>query len=158
MAVWFTSILAIVILLFTQVYVRLYNSRKNNFRRKGKGGVALFLFCSLSVPLQVLGSGVFELDLHHFQNTKGLLATGLECSMSGCRTYFRVCLKNFQTKVTPGDCIFGKATTPVLGTDSFSIQQDARLRLPLKNFTWPVRAPVLVFTQQIQFNSQMMTI
>ncbi|XP_034078442.1 delta-like protein 4 isoform X4 [Gymnodraco acuticeps] len=84
----------------------------------------------------VLGSGVFELDLHHFQNTKGLLANGLSCSMTGCTTYFRVCLKNFQTVVSPGDCIFGKATTPVLGTDSFSIQQDARLRLPL-NFTWP---------------------
>lgn len=59
--------------------------------------------------------------------------------MTGCRTYFRVCLKNFQTVVSPGNCIFGKATTPVLGTDSFSIQQDARLRLPL-SFTWPVRA------------------
>ncbi|KAG7237270.1 hypothetical protein INR49_032603 [Caranx melampygus] len=90
-----------------------------------------------SILAIVLGSGVFELDLHHFQNTKGLLATGLACSMTGCRTYFRVCLKNFQTKVTPGDCIFGRATTPVLGTDSFSIQQDARVRLPLNNFTWP---------------------
>ncbi|TKS86422.1 Delta-like protein 4 [Collichthys lucidus] len=85
---------------------------------------------------RVLGSGVFELDLHHFQNTNGLLANGLSCSMTGCRTYFRVCLKNFQTVVSPGKCIFGKATTPVLGTDSFSIKQDARLRLPL-NFTWP---------------------
>ncbi|XP_044023835.1 delta-like protein 4 [Siniperca chuatsi] len=102
MAVWFTSILAIVIPLFTQV----------------------------------LGSGVFEIDLHYFQNTKGLLANGLGCSMTGCRTYFRVCLKNFQKVVSPGDCIFGKVTTPVLGTDSFSIQQDARLRLPL-NCTWP---------------------
>lgn len=59
--------------------------------------------------------------------------------MTGCRTYFRVCLKNFQTVVTPGGCLFGRVVTPVLGTDSFSIQQqDARLRLPL-NFTWPVR-------------------
>lgn len=100
------------------------------------------LLCSLYVSFQVLGAGVFEIDLHHFQNTKGLLANGLGCSMTGCRTYFRVCLKNFQTVVSPGDCIFGKVTTPVLGTDSFSIQQDARLRLPL-NCTWPVRAPVL---------------
>ncbi|XP_060938972.1 delta-like protein 4 [Limanda limanda] len=102
MAVWFTSILTIVLSLFTQV----------------------------------LGSGVFELDLHHFQNTKGLLANGLSCSMSGCRTYFRVCLKNFQKPVSPGRCIFGQAATPVLGTDSFSIRPDARLRLPL-NCTWP---------------------
>ncbi|KAM3595308.1 uncharacterized protein V6R79_021462 [Siganus canaliculatus] len=102
MAVWFTSVLLIVMTIFTQV----------------------------------LGSGVFEIDLHHFQNSKGLLANGLSCSVTGCRTYFKVCLKNFQTVVSPGDCIFGKAVTPVLGTDSFSMQQDARLRLPL-NFTWP---------------------
>ncbi|XP_067336556.1 delta-like protein 4 [Channa argus] len=102
MAVWLTSVLAIVITLFTQV----------------------------------LGSGVFELDLHHFQNSKGLLSNGLSCSMTGCSTYFTVCLKNFQAVVSRGDCIFGKVTTPVLGTDSFSIPQNARLRLPL-NYTWP---------------------
>ncbi|XP_055361727.1 delta-like protein 4 isoform X2 [Betta splendens] len=56
--------------------------------------------------------------------------------MGGCRTFFTVCLKNFQTEVSRGDCVFGSVTTPVLGTDSFSIQQDARLRLPLK-YTWP---------------------
>uniref|UniRef100_A0A3Q3VMP4 Delta-like protein n=1 Tax=Mola mola TaxID=94237 RepID=A0A3Q3VMP4_MOLML len=88
------------------------------------------------VSLQVLGSGVFEIDLHQFHNIRGLLANGRSCGASGCRTYFRVCLKNFQTVVSPGKCIFAKATTPVLGTDSFSIPQDARLRLPL-NFTWP---------------------
>ncbi|KAF6731683.1 Delta-like protein 4 [Oryzias melastigma] len=85
---------------------------------------------------QVLGSSVFEIDLHHFQNTKGLLANGRRCSMAGCRTYFKVCLKNYQKVVSPGKCIFGQATTPVLGTDSFSIPQETRLRMPL-NFTWP---------------------
>uniref|UniRef100_A0A3P9H8Z2 Delta-like protein n=1 Tax=Oryzias latipes TaxID=8090 RepID=A0A3P9H8Z2_ORYLA len=85
---------------------------------------------------QVLGSSVFEIDLHHFQNTKGLLANGRRCSMAGCRTYFKVCLKNYQKVVSPGKCIFGKATTSVLGTDTFSIPQEARLRMPL-NFTWP---------------------
>ncbi|XP_076017840.1 delta-like protein 4 [Genypterus blacodes] len=102
MAVWFTSILAIVVTLFTQV----------------------------------LGSGVFEIELHHFQNTNGLLANGLSCGASGCRTFFRVYLKNYQTVVSPGDYLFGSVTTPTLGTDSFSIQQHGRLRLPL-NFTWP---------------------
>ncbi|XP_038147471.1 delta-like protein 4 [Cyprinodon tularosa] len=103
MADWFTSVIAIVMMLFTQV----------------------------------LGSSVFEIDLHHFQNTKALLANGRSCSSEGCRTYFRVCLKNFQREVSPsGRCIFGSARTPVLGTDSFSIQQDAPVRLPL-NFTWP---------------------
>uniref|UniRef100_A0A3B4APA9 Delta-like protein n=1 Tax=Periophthalmus magnuspinnatus TaxID=409849 RepID=A0A3B4APA9_9GOBI len=84
----------------------------------------------------VLGTGVFEVEFHHFQNTNGALANGLSCGKSGCRTFFTVCLKNFQTVVSPGKCLFGRATTPVLGTDSFSIQQNARLRLPL-NFTWP---------------------
>ncbi|XP_034051536.1 delta-like protein 4 [Thalassophryne amazonica] len=88
----------------------------------------------LTVFTQVLGSGVFELALHHFENSKGLLANGRGCGASGCTTYFRVCLKNFQTVVTPGCCLFGAAITPVLGTDSFSIQ--SRLRLPL-NVTWP---------------------
>ncbi|XP_013867811.1 delta-like protein 4 [Austrofundulus limnaeus] len=102
MAVWFTSIIAIVMILFTQV----------------------------------LGSSVFEIDLHHFQNSNGLLANGRSCSASGCRTFFTVCLKNYQTEVSPGKCLFGWEKTPVLGTDSFSIQQDGRLRLPL-SFTWP---------------------
>ncbi|XP_061553127.1 delta-like protein 4 isoform X2 [Phycodurus eques] len=102
MAVWFTSILAIVITCFTQV----------------------------------LGSGVFEIDLHHFDNSKGSLANGRSCGVSGCRTFFTVCLKNFQTVVSPGGCLFAKASTPVLGNDSFSMQPDTRLRLPL-NFTWP---------------------
>lgn len=82
---------------------------------------------------------MFELDLHHFQNTNGLLASGQSCGASGCRTFFTVCLKNFQTEVSRGDCVFGNVTTPVLGTDSFGVRRDARLRLPLK-YTWPVRA------------------
>ncbi|XP_061599724.1 delta-like protein 4 [Cololabis saira] len=100
MADWFTSVLVIVITLFTQV----------------------------------LGSSVFEIDLHQFQNTKGLLANGRKCSMGGCRTYFKFCLKNYGADAAAGRCIFGQASTPVLGSDSFSIQQHA-LRLPL-NFTW----------------------
>ncbi|XP_029900925.1 delta-like protein 4 [Myripristis murdjan] len=109
MAVWFTSILAIIITLLTQV----------------------------------LGSGVFEVNLHQFQNTRGLLANGLSCGTTGCRTFFRVCLKNYQTVVSPGDCILGTVTTPVLGTNSFSIQQDGRLRLPL-NVTWPGAFSLLI--------------
>lgn len=96
----------------------------------------LIIAIVISLLTQVLGTGVFEIDFHHFQNSNGLLANGLSCGRSGCRTYFMVCLKNFQTVVSPGECLFGRATTPVLGIDSFSIQQNARLRLPL-NFTWP---------------------
>ena len=82
---------------------------------------------------------MFELDLHQFENSGGLLSNGLSCG-SDCRTYFSVCLKNFQTVVSPGDCIFGRVITPVLGHDSFSLTEPrGRLRLPLLNFTWPVR-------------------
>uniref|UniRef100_A0A8D3CTW7 Delta-like protein n=1 Tax=Scophthalmus maximus TaxID=52904 RepID=A0A8D3CTW7_SCOMX len=114
----------------------------NHYTRTEQGLLARFKhptkspFKTPPATEEVLGSGVFELDLHHFQNTNGLLANGRGCSMTGCRTYFRLCLKNFQTVVSPGHCIFGQAATPVLGTDSFSIPPDARLRLPL-NFTWP---------------------
>ncbi|KAM9355916.1 uncharacterized protein KZ484_013960 [Pholidichthys leucotaenia] len=95
-----------------------------------------FILAIVTLSTQVFGSGVFQIELHHFHNSKGLLANGRSCGMVGCRTYFKVCLKNFQKDVSPGKCIFGRVTTPVLGTDSFSIPQDAQLRLPL-NFTWP---------------------
>ncbi|KAM6961130.1 delta-like protein 4 [Aplochiton taeniatus] len=103
MAIWFTSIVAIIITLSTQV----------------------------------LGSGVFELDLHHFQNSRGSLGDGTACG-AGCRTFFRICLKNFQTVVSSDHCIFGTVITPVLGIDSFSIMNDEQnpIRLPLNN-AWP---------------------
>ena len=89
----------------------------------------------------MLGSGVFELNLHEFQNHKGLLANGSACKPS-CRTYFRICLKNYQAVVSPGDCIFGSTMTPVLGTNSFSARDSGSLPRPIQipfNFGWPVR-------------------
>ncbi|XP_059908209.1 delta-like protein 4 [Gadus macrocephalus] len=98
----------------------------------------------LTLLTQVLGTGVFELDLHQFENSGGLLSNGLSCG-SDCRTYFSVCLKNFQTVVSPGDCIFGRVITPVLGHDSFSLTEPrGRLRLPLLNFTWPGAFSLLI--------------
>lgn len=92
--------------------------------------------------LQILGSGVFELDLHEFKNFKGLLANGNSCKPD-CRTFFRVCLKNYQVVVSPGECIFGSAITPVLGTNSFSIMGSGSFNTPIRlpfNFGWPVRS------------------
>lgn len=91
---------------------------------------------------QVFGSGVFELDLHEFKNHKGLLANGNACKPN-CRTYFRICLKNYQAVVSPGDCIFGSTMTGVLGTNSFSAKDSGTLPRPIQipfNFGWPVRA------------------
>ncbi|KAJ3607260.1 hypothetical protein NHX12_026772, partial [Muraenolepis orangiensis] len=65
---------------------------------------------------RVFGAGVFEIDLHEFVNPKAMLANGDSCVPAGCRTFFRVCLKNYQAVVSPGDCIFGSTVTPVLGT------------------------------------------
>ncbi|ROI33858.1 Delta-like protein 4 [Anabarilius grahami] len=92
-----------------------------------------------TVLTQIFGSGVFELDLHEFKNFKGLLANGNLCKPD-CRTFFKVCLKNYQVVVSPGDCIFGSAITPVLGTNSFSIMGGGSFSTPNRlpfNFGWP---------------------
>ncbi|XP_041721294.1 delta-like protein 4 [Coregonus clupeaformis] len=94
---------------------------------------------SSTILTQVFGSGVFEIDLHEFKNSNGLLENGNSCRLN-CRTFFRVCLKNYQAVVSPGDCIFGSAVTPVLGANSFSAKDGGTfsrpIRLPFK-FGWP---------------------
>ncbi|KAI1897285.1 hypothetical protein AGOR_G00081750 [Albula goreensis] len=88
---------------------------------------------------QVFGSGVFELDLQEFKNSKGLLANGNACKPD-CKTFFRVCLKNYQAVVSPGDCIFGTIITPVLGSNSFSAMGGSTFSNPIRlpfNFGWP---------------------
>ncbi|XP_048830577.1 delta-like protein 4 [Brienomyrus brachyistius] len=103
---------------------------------------ALFTFTfalSLTISTQVWGSGIFELDLHDFKNNNGLLVNGTACKPD-CRTFFRICLKNYQTVVSPGDCIFGSVITPVLGTNSFSVRQSSSFSKPIRmpfNFGWP---------------------
>uniref|UniRef100_A0A8C9G6M6 Delta-like protein n=1 Tax=Pavo cristatus TaxID=9049 RepID=A0A8C9G6M6_PAVCR len=85
------------------------------------------------------GSGVFQLKLHEFVNSRGALASGELCTPH-CRTFFRVCLKHFQAVVSPGSCTFGSIITPVLGVNSFSIRDTERFDSPIKlpfNFTWP---------------------
>uniref|UniRef100_A0A8C4PE09 Delta-like protein 4 n=1 Tax=Dromaius novaehollandiae TaxID=8790 RepID=A0A8C4PE09_DRONO len=48
-----------------------------------------------------------------------------------CRTFFRVCLKHFQAVVSPGSCTFGSIITPVLGINSFSIEDTERFDSPI---------------------------
>lgn len=101
--------------------------------------------CGLTLLLVLLqqsasGSGVFQLKLHEFVNSRGALASGEPCAPH-CRTFFRVCLKHFQAVVSPGSCTFGSIITPVLGVNSFSIRDTERFDSPIKlpfNFTWPV--------------------
>ncbi|XP_018583341.2 delta-like protein 4 isoform X1 [Scleropages formosus] len=99
----------------------------------------LVIALTLTIPRQVAGSGVFELDLHAFRNDGGLLADGTACRPD-CRTLFRVCLKNYQAVVSPGDCIFGNASTPVVGSNSFSVAEGGNFSKPIRlpfTFGWP---------------------
>lgn len=94
---------------------------------------------STTLITQVFSSGVFELNLHEFKNPQGSLANGNACKPT-CRTYFRICLKNYQAVVSPGDCIFGSTMTPVLGSNSFSAKDSATSPKPIQipfNFGWP---------------------
>ncbi|XP_063049423.1 delta-like protein 4 [Engraulis encrasicolus] len=97
------------------------------------------LLLSIMVTPQAYGSGVFEIDLQEFRNDKNMLSNGSRC-LADCRTFFRVCLKNYQREVTPGECYYGSGSTPVLGARSFSITQSGgsskALRFPI-DFSWP---------------------
>lgn len=75
-------------------------------------------------------------------------ATGQQCSVDECDTYFRVCLKEYQLKVSSaGPCSFGSASTPVLGGNTFSLHSakgdKAKMELPF-SFAWPVSERVLL--------------
>uniref|UniRef100_A0A8C4LCP9 Delta-like protein n=1 Tax=Equus asinus TaxID=9793 RepID=A0A8C4LCP9_EQUAS len=76
--------------------------------------------------------GYFELQLSALRNVNGELLSGACCDGDGrttraggcghdeCDTYVRVCLKEYQAKVTPtGPCNYGHGATPVLGGNSF---------------------------------------
>uniref|UniRef100_A0A8C4HQJ2 Delta-like protein n=1 Tax=Dicentrarchus labrax TaxID=13489 RepID=A0A8C4HQJ2_DICLA len=103
-------------------------------------------------------SGHFELQILSMQNANGQLQTGSccdgsrdatdrRCTVDECDTYFRVCLKEYQLKVSSaGPCSFGTASTPVLGGNTFSLRgaksDKARIVLPF-SFAWPVSSDVL---------------
>lgn len=117
--------------------------------------------------------GYFELQLSALQNVNGELLSGACCDGDGrttraggcgrdeCDTYVRVCLKEYQAKVTPtGPCSYGYGATPVLGGNSFYLppagaagdrararsrtggHQDPGLVVIPFQFAWPVRAPL----------------
>lgn len=117
--------------------------------------------------------GYFELQLSALRNVNGELLSGACCDGDGrttraggcgrdeCDTYVRVCLKEYQAKVTPtGPCSYGYGATPVLGGNSFYLppagaagdrararsrtsgHQDPGLVVIPFQFAWPVRAPL----------------
>ncbi|KAM4625520.1 protein jagged-2-like isoform 2-T2 [Polymixia lowei] len=75
-------------------------------------------------------TGNFEVQLSSVENGKGQLLNGEccdgekspdgRCVLDECDTYFRVCLKEYQTEVTTkGTCTYGTGTTNVIGGNTF---------------------------------------
>ncbi|PIO12743.1 hypothetical protein AB205_0189810, partial [Aquarana catesbeiana] len=105
----------------------------------------------LAMLQQVSGSGVFQLELQEFINTSGMLENGESC-LPNCRIFFKICLKHYQTVVSPGSCTFGSVVTPVLGSNSFIIGNmegfSNPIRLPF-NFTWPVQIKMICWSASL---------
>ena len=64
------------------------------------------------------------------------------CRARECATYFRLCLKEYQSNVTVSSpCTYGQSSSPVLGGNSFTFVEPqrahARLVLPF-TFRWTV--------------------
>uniref|UniRef100_UPI0037E806A4 protein jagged-2b n=1 Tax=Semicossyphus pulcher TaxID=241346 RepID=UPI0037E806A4 len=103
-------------------------------------------------------TGYFELQLISVENVNGELADGeccdgsrgsqdLRCTRDECDTYFKICLKEYQTEVnTNGACTFGSGSTQVLGGNMFSfkgaknnpnkIDEAGKILIPFQ-FAWP---------------------
>uniref|UniRef100_A0A3B3QTZ7 Notch ligand N-terminal domain-containing protein n=1 Tax=Paramormyrops kingsleyae TaxID=1676925 RepID=A0A3B3QTZ7_9TELE len=98
-------------------------------------------------------SGHFELQILSMQNVNGKLLSGRccggvrsasdqRCTRDECDTYFKVCLKEYQSRVvTAGPCSFGTGSTPVIGGNTFSLKntmrkEKSRIVLPF-SFAWP---------------------
>lgn len=97
----------------------------------------------------VRATGSFELQILGIQNTRGELSNGSCCNLDDvrldngtcghqCRTFFRLCLKEYQSVVSDtGPCTFGNVTTEVVGGNTFSVHGDPNLNIILKlNFTF----------------------
>lgn len=118
----------------------------------------LFSSCS---PQVSQSTGYFEVQLISVKNPEGQLLNGEccdaessaaegQCGADECDTYFRVCLKEYQTEVTTnGPCTYGSETTKVLGGNTFQFKgqktgqnrnSDAgKIIIPFQ-FAWPVSA------------------
>lgn len=97
------------------------------------------------------GSGFFELQILEIANYRGEVmgggccggVRGPDCSLARCNTFFRLCLKEYQSNVTStGLCSFGNTSSPVLGGDSFTLADPDRSHGKLVlhfTFSWTVR-------------------
>uniref|UniRef100_A0A3B1IMG4 Notch ligand N-terminal domain-containing protein n=1 Tax=Astyanax mexicanus TaxID=7994 RepID=A0A3B1IMG4_ASTMX len=134
-------------------------------RKVWDGGVgSALLLLALAAHAQVLQAvGSFELQIHMWQNSLGILQSGQCCDLQAgggqrcppgdqCDTFFRVCLKEYQTRVAPtGSCTFGSGSTPVLGGNSHTVHhhghegsEGGRIVIPFK-YAWPVSSVLSLF-------------
>ncbi|XP_026554381.1 protein jagged-2 isoform X1 [Pseudonaja textilis] len=120
---------------------------------------ALRLWLLLTLWTQVSQStGYFELQINSVKNVNGELLNGeccdgmkpptnVDCTRDECDTYVKVCLKEYQAKITPiGTCSFGSGSTPVLGGNTFYLNSRnfhqgknhdmGRIVIPFQ-FAWP---------------------
>lgn len=98
------------------------------------------------------GAGVFELQILEFSNYRLELASGACCGGGArggaacaqpCRTRFALCLKEYQSAAAPGACSFGRAASPVLGTDSFTLAEPLYTLALNFSFRWTVSVSCL---------------
>ncbi|KAJ2944729.1 hypothetical protein O0L34_g4091 [Tuta absoluta] len=120
--------------------------------RRARSVPAVLLALALALAClthSAAGAGVFELQILEFSNYRLRLASGACCGggptspaasaapcATPCRTRFALCLKEYQSAAAPGACSFGRAASPVLGTDSFTLAEPLyTLSLPF-SFRW----------------------
>lgn len=105
-------------------------------------------------------SGHFELEVVEVQNAAGTLASGRCCGWTPeaaeetwcrrreCATYFRLCLKEYQSSVTlDGRCSYGNQSSAVIAGNSLAFAEPSKSSARLSvNFTfrWTVRSDALI--------------
>ncbi|ELU04539.1 hypothetical protein CAPTEDRAFT_62355, partial [Capitella teleta] len=114
----------------------------------------------------VTGSGVFELSLERFANGQGVNSDGNCCSgireqglcKESCRTFFRVCLNHYQSTISQNPkCTFGEVTTPIVGYNSFKLEDSSHgfsnpIQLPF-DFAWPGTFTLIIEAWHSEINA-----
>uniref|UniRef100_A0A3Q1K1L3 Delta-like protein n=1 Tax=Anabas testudineus TaxID=64144 RepID=A0A3Q1K1L3_ANATE len=123
--------------------------------------VAALLLCFLAKVSE--GSGQFELQILSMHKVNGMCCDGTrdaadrKCTRDECETFFKVCLKEYQSRVSAaGPCSFGMGSTPVLGGNTFSFKSSvrndkSRIVLPF-SFAWPRSYTLIV--EALDFNNE----
>jgi len=106
--------------------------------------------------------GTFELQILEIENTRGEISGGECCGntprvrvstgersenqsacLTPCRTFFKVCLKEYQSNMSAvsGSCSYGNTSSPILGGNSFTLadpdRANGKLIIRFK-FSWTV--------------------